>query len=209
MSLYNDNRTSTNELDVNNTTSDRERDKYFQEFREFDYGIDITDNIILIQDDIQTGLLFDVVSKVRLLKKINTDLKSVTILLNSGGGDVVETLGLIDYIRSLDRDGIKTNIVCRGMAMSAAALLLTAGTGLRAASKHSKIMVHQLSSFTAGKLSDIKSNARFAEQLEDDCNQIMEECTKKDKTWWKSNQQNDYFITSEKALELGIIDKII
>ena len=209
MSLYNDNRTSTNDLDANNTSSDRERDKWFQEFREFDYGIDITDNIILIQDDIQTGLLFDVVSKVRLLKKINTDLKSITILLNSGGGDVVETLGLIDYIRSLDRDGIKTNIVCRGMAMSAAALLLTAGTGLRAASKHSKIMVHQLSSFTAGKLSDIKSNARFAEQLEEDCNQIMEECTKKDKTWWKSNQQNDYFITSEKALELGIIDKII
>ena len=209
MSLYNDNRPSTNDLDVNNTSSDRERDKWFQEFREFDYGIDITDNIILIQDDIQTGLLFDVVSKVRLLKKINTDLKSITILLNSGGGDVVETLGLIDYIRSLDRDGIKTNIVCRGMAMSAAALLLTAGTGLRAASKHSKIMVHQLSSFTAGKLSDIKSNARFAEQLEEDCNQIMEECTKKDKTWWKSNQQNDYFITSEKALELGIIDKII
>ena len=209
MSLYNDNRPSTNDLDANNTSSDRERDKWFQEFREFDYGIDITDNIILIQDDIQTGLLFDVVSKVRLLKKINTDLKSITILLNSGGGDVVETLGLIDYIRSLDRDGIKTNIVCRGMAMSAAALLLTAGTGLRAASKHSKIMVHQLSSFTAGKLSDIKSNARFAEQLEEDCNQIMEECTKKDKTWWKSNQQNDYFITSEKALELGIIDKII
>ena len=64
MSLYNDNRTSTNELDANNTTSDRERDKYFQEFREFDYGIDITDNIILIQDDIQTGLLFDVISIV-------------------------------------------------------------------------------------------------------------------------------------------------
>jgi len=210
MSLYNDNRTSTTESDVNYTsTSKQERDRYFQEFREFDYGIDISDNVILIQDDIQTGLLFDVISKVRLLKKINSDLKSVTILLNSGGGDVVETLGLIDYIRSLDRDGIKTNIVCRGMAMSAAALLLASGTGLRAASKHSKIMVHQLSSFTAGKLSDIKSNARFAEQLEEDCNQIMEDCTNKDKTWWKNTQQNDYFLTSEKALELGIIDKII
>jgi|TARA_B100000900_G_scaffold401866_1_gene407035 ATP-dependent Clp protease protease subunit len=210
MSLYNDNRTSTTESDVNYTsTSKQERDRYFQEFREFDYGIDISDNVILIQDDIQTGLLFDVISKVRLLKKINSDLKSVTILLNSGGGDVVETLGLIDYIRSLDRDGIKTNIVCRGMAMSAAALLLASGTGLRAASKHSKIMVHQLSSFTAGKLSDIKSNARFAEQLEEDCNQIMEDCTNKDKTWWKNTQQNDYFLTSENALELGIIDKII
>ena len=81
------------------------------------------------------------------------------MLLNSPGGDVVETLGLIDYIRTLkDNDGIATNIVCRGSAMQLAALLL-AGTGLRAASKHSKIMVHQLSTFNMGKLEDVKSNA--------------------------------------------------
>jgi ATP-dependent Clp protease, protease subunit len=103
----------------------------------------------------------------------------------------------------------KPNIICRGSAMSAAALLLAAGTGVRAASKHSKIMVHQLSSFAAGKLSDLKSNAKFAEQLEDDCNNIMAECTNKDKKWWEQNQQNDYFLTAEQALELGIIDKIV
>ena len=209
--LYSDNRTTSSDADVTYSTNDGSlKDKYFQEFREFDYAIDISDNIIMIQDVIQTGQLFDFISKVRLLLKINPLSKQLTVLLNSGGGDVVETLALIDYIRSLkETEGIKVNIVCRGMAMSAAALLLTAGTGLRAASKHSKIMVHQLSSFTAGKLSDIKSNARFAEQLEEDCNQIMEECTKKDKTWWKSNQQNDYFISAQQALELGIIDKII
>lgn len=70
-------------------------------------------------------------------------------------------------------------------------------------------MVHQLSSFTGGKLSDIKSNARFAEQLEDDCNEIMEQCTNKDKSWWKTIQQNDYFMNADEALQLGIIDKII
>lgn len=70
-------------------------------------------------------------------------------------------------------------------------------------------MVHQLSSISYGKLSDIKSNAKFAEQLEDDCNTIMEECTKKDKKWWEENQQTDYFLSSTDALELGMIDKII
>ena len=93
--------------------------------------------------------------------------------------------------------------------MSAAALLLTAGTGLRAASKHSKIMVHQLSTFNMGKLEDVKSNAKFAEQLEEDCNNIMAECTKKDKEFWKENQRTDYFLSAGDALELGIIDKII
>ena len=209
--LYNEGRTTTSgNIDVEYSTPSTEREKWFQEFREFDYGLDIRDNVILVQDEIIQGLTFDVLSKVRLLRKINPDLKSVTILLNSPGGDVVETLGLIDYIRSLDsNEGIKTNIVCRGSAMSAAALLLASGTGVRAASKHSKIMVHQLSTFAAGKLSDLKSNAKFAEQLENDCNTIMEECTKKDKKWWEENQQNDYFLSAEDALELGIIDKII
>tara|TARA_R110000851_G_scaffold297731_1_gene453044 strand:- start:1340 stop:1978 length:639 start_codon:yes stop_codon:yes gene_type:complete len=209
--LYNENRTGSANTEISYTeTSTADKEKYFQEFREFDYGLDITDNIIIIQDVIQTGQLFDFISKVRLLKKINSKLKTITLLLNSGGGDVVETLGLIDYIRNLrDSEDIKVNIVCRGMAMSAAAMLLSAGTGVRVASKHSKIMVHQLSSFAGGKLGDLKSNAKFAEQLEDDCNLIMEQCTNKDKSWWKDTQQNDYFLSAQQALELGILDKII
>ena len=131
--LYNEGRTST-AGEIEPFTMYR---KYqteintFKEFREFDYGLDIESNIILVQDEISQGLTFDVISKVRLLRKINPELKSITMLLNSPGGDVVETLGLIDYIRTLkDNDGIATNIVCRGSAMSAAALLLAAGTVL-------------------------------------------------------------------------------
>ena len=113
--LYNEGRTTTGgNIEPNyETESSNERDKWFQEFREFDYGMDIANNLILIQDEIGMGLLFDIVSKVRLLRKINPTMDSITILLNSPGGDVVETLGLIDYIRTLkDTDGIKTNIVC-------------------------------------------------------------------------------------------------
>jgi len=209
--LYNDGKSTTvDNIDTTYETPVKaSNERWFQEFREFDYGIDINDNIILVQDEIVSGLTFDIISKVRLLRKITPNIEALTILLNSPGGDVVETLALIDYIRSLNSEGIKTNIVCRGTAMSAAALLLTAGTGLRAASKHSKIMVHQLSSYAVGKLSDLKSNAKFAESLEDDCNNIMAECTNKDKQWWLDNQQTDYFLNAEEALQLGIIDKII
>ena len=212
--LYNDGRTSTTAGNIDTSydvkSKPSERDRHFQEFREFDYGLDIESNIILVQDEISQGMVFDCISKVRLLKKINKDLTSVTILLNSPGGDVVETLALIDYINTLkESEGVDTNIVCRGSAMSAAALLLAAGTGLRAASKHSKIMVHQLSTFNMGKLEDVKSNAKFAEQLEEDCNNLMAACTKKDKKFWKENQRTDYFLNAEDALELGIIDKII
>ena len=188
-------------------SEDSDMNKEF--FREFDYGIDSTDNVILIQDEITSGLTFDIVSKVRLLKKINGELTTINILLNSPGGDVIETLALIDFMQSQKEQGIKFNIIVRGSAMSAAALSLTCGTGLRAASKHSKIMIHQLSTVVVGKLSDVKSNAKFSEELENDCNQLMADNSSMDKEYWEGISSSDYFISSEKALELGIIDKII
>ena len=183
-------------------------DNHRKYYREYDYGVDSTDNVIFIQDEIQSGLTFDVISKVRLLKKINGNIESVNILLNSGGGDVIETLALIDYMKS-QKDQIKFNIVVRGMAMSAAALLLANGTGTRAASRHSKIMVHQLSTIVVGKLSDVKSNAKFSEELELECNRLMADSTKMEREYWENIQSSDYFMSAEKALGLGIIDVII
>ena len=75
--LYNEGRTSTaGEIEpVYDVQKVSNRDKYFQEFREFDYGLDIESNIILVQDEISQGLTFDVISKVRLLRKINPRIK--------------------------------------------------------------------------------------------------------------------------------------
>jgi ATP-dependent Clp protease protease subunit len=112
-------------------------------------------------------------------------------------------------MKTQESEGLKFNIIVRGSAMSAAALLLTCGTGVRAASKHSKIMVHQLSTVAVGKLSDVKSNARFSEELENECNQLMAENSKMDKEYWEGISSSDYFMSAEKALECGIIDKII
>lgn len=193
--------------DVNDQGIDTDNHRKY--YREFDYGIDTTDNVILIQDEIQSGLIFDIVSKVRLLKKVNGNIDTINILLNSPGGDVIETLGLIDYMKAQEEQGIKFNIIVRGAAMSAAALLLTCATGTRAASKHSKIMVHQLSTIVVGKLSDVKSNAKFSEELENECNQLMADNSNMDKEYWEGISSSDYFMSAEKALELGIIDKII
>ena len=43
-------------------------------------------------------------------------------------------------------------------------------------------MVHQLSTIVVGKLSDVKSNAKFSEELEKECNVLMAEHSKKDKS---------------------------
>ena len=179
-------------------------------FRQFDYGIDTKDNVIIIEGEIQSGLTFDIIAKTRLLNNLaGEDIKTFNILLNSPGGDVIETLGLIDFMKSQEKYGVKFNVIVRGGAMTAAALLLTCATGTRMVSKHSKIMVHQLSTIVVGKLSDVKSNAKFSEELETECNVLMAEHSKQDQKYWENISSTDYFMSSEKALELGIIDKII
>ena len=211
--LYgNESTTSAEELEVRyekGVSESSDSDPNRKHFRHFDYGIDTKDNVIIIEGEIQSGMTFDVIAKSRLLTKLNGEVKTFNILLNTPGGDVIETLGLIDFMKSQEKQGIKYNIIVRGAAMSAGALLLACGTGSRMASKHSKIMVHQLSTIVVGKLSDVKSNAKFSEELESDCNQLMAECTKKDKEYWENISSNDYFISAQQALELGIIDKII
>lgn len=190
------------------TMEDSDSDRRY--FRQFDYGIDTKDNVIIIEGEIQSGLTFDIIAKTRLLNNLaGEDIKTFNILLNSPGGDVIETLGLIDFMKSQEKHGVKFNVIVRGGAMSAAALLLTCATGTRMVSKHSKIMVHQLSTIVVGKLSDVKSNAKFSEELETECNVLMAEHSKKDQEYWENISSTDYFMSSDKALELGIIDKII
>ena len=59
-------------------------------------------------------MTFDVIAKSRLLTKLNGDVKTFNILLNTPGGDVIETLGLIDFMKSQEKQGIKYNIIVRG-----------------------------------------------------------------------------------------------
>ncbi len=125
-------------------------------YKEIDYGFSVKDSIIYIHGDIVLGLLFDFVSKVRtILDNRDASQKDspITVLINSDGGDVYEALGIIDYIKSLP---VKVNMIARGRAMSAAALMLACTTGTRAASRMTSIMVHEISTANQGKASDIE-----------------------------------------------------
>ena len=119
--LYgNETTSSSEELDVRyekelseaerRQSSAPDKDPDRKHFRHFDYGIDTQDNVIIIEGEIQSGMTFDVISKSRLLTKLNGgDVKTFNILLNTPGGDVIETLGLIDFMKSQEKQGIKYN----------------------------------------------------------------------------------------------------
>lgn len=183
--------------------------KWKEALAQMDYGIDVESSTIYLFGDIADGTLYDFTLKIKAIMHMRSDEKKsdpINVVINSDGGDVYEALGMIDFMQSLN---VKVNTVCRGRAMSAAALLLCAGTGTRAASKNSTIMFHEISSGIYGKSSDMKANVQHTEKLEDLLINIITSNSKRDSLFWRDKILKDYYLSPEEAIELGVIDNII
>ncbi len=175
--------------------------------------IELDDSVIYLNDEIEGHTLFDLVIRIRRTLKFrqSKDFKGsqtdpINLMINSPGGDIHEMMGIIDYINSLD---VKVNTICRGKAFSAASVILACGTGTRMVSKNSTIMFHQASSMISGKLTDVTATVDFVKQVEQDIYNLLAEKTKKDASWWKDQMRTDMYLTSNQALDLGVVDTII
>lgn len=132
--------------------------------------------------------------------------KDISIYINSPGGSVYAGLGIYDTMQFVSSD---VSTICTGMAASMAAVLLVAGAeGKRAALKHSRVMIHQPLGGAQGQASDIEITAREIQKLKKELYCIIAEHshTDYDKVWADSDR--DYWMTSQEALEYGMIDRI-
>ena len=169
--------------------------------------LDYEDSVIFINDEINDHTLTDFIIRMRSLLQHRTNKNDpINLMINSPGGDIYEMFGIIDYIESLD---VKVNTICRGRAFSAAAIILTMGTGNRMMSKRSTVMFHQSSSFLGGKMSDITAYLDNVKSLEKIIYGMLESKTKQDAEWWKNKMRSDMFFTADELLEIGVIDQVI
>ena len=183
--------------------------KWKEATTQMDYGIDVEASTILLFGEIMDGSLYDIITRIRAILHMRTEENKnnpINLIINSDGGSVYEALGIIDYMQSLD---VKVNTICRGRAMSAAALILCAGTGVRAASQYSTIIFREISSDIYGKSSDMKANVQHMEKLEEILLDILKSNSNKDVEFRKNVTIKDYYITLPDALNLGVIDAMI
>ena len=133
--------------------------------------------------------------------------KDIYLYINSPGGSVSSGLAIYDTIRF-----IKPNVstICIGQAASMAALLLAAGnTKQRFALPNSRILIHQPLGGVQGQASDIQIHANEILRLKEHLNKILQSHTKQRIDKIRKDTNRDYFMTSNQALEYGLIDKII
>jgi ATP-dependent Clp protease protease subunit len=100
--------------------------------------------------------------------------------------------------------------MCIGQAASMGALLLTGGAkGKRFALPHSRMMIHQPLGGFQGQASDIDIHAKEILLIRDRLNSIMAKHTGQPIDVIQGDTDRDNFMGSEKAVEYGLIDKVL
>jgi len=137
-------------------------------------------------------------------------IKTLTIYINSYGGDIYQAFALIDAIR-LSKHTIKT--IATGSAMSAAFLILAAGTpGFRFATMNTGLMTHQFSSDSDSlKYHDLKSTMKELDWINQRMYNILKSCTGLDGRTVKRKllPESDMYFKAEDLLNYGVIDHVI
>jgi ATP-dependent Clp protease protease subunit len=201
--LYNEQGVSPQPLQL---TIDELKERYELLANQLDMQIDFSSNVIFLNSDINETTLAELMIRVRALLTKPHRPDVINLMINSNGGDLIETLAIIDFIETLD---VKVNVICRGRAYSAAAVILACGTGTRAVSRRSSVMFHQSYNYAEGKFTDAQAYIQMSQRLESEIYELLASKTRKDSTWWKDNMKTDLFLTTNQLLEYGVIDAIL
>ena len=96
------------------------------------------------------------------------------------------------------------------MAASMGAFLLAAGTkGKRMALPNAEIMIHQPSAGTQGQVTDMAIHLKRLETIKARMNRLMAENVGKSVEEVTEACERDNFMSSQEALEFGLIDRVI
>ena len=147
-----------------------------------------------------------IVAQLLYLESENPD-KDINLYINSPGGVVTAGLAIYDTMQFIKPD---VSTICVGQAASMGSFLLAAGAkGKRFALPNSKILIHQVWGGYQGQAADIEIHARETIALKRRLEEIMAKHTGQELEKVAADMDRDYFMTSEEAVEYGLIDRVI
>jgi ATP-dependent Clp protease protease subunit len=166
----------------------------------------LKDRIIILGTPIDDHISSLIISQLLFLDSEDPK-KDIFLYINSPGGSVSAGLAIYDTMQFVKAD---VSTISMGMSASMAQVLLCAGAeGKRFALPNSRILMHQPMGGTQGQATDIEIYTREMLKTRDLLFNIIAKHTGKDMKKIKKDADRDYYMTSEEALEYGIIDKIM
>ena len=174
--------------------------------RSFDiYSRLLKDRIIFLSEDVNDVTASLVIAQMLFLEGADAD-QDISFYINSPGGSVTAGIAIYDTMNFIKCD---VSTICVGMAASMGAFLLAAGAkGKRFALPNSEIMIHQPSGGMQGQVTDIKIHSDRIIRIKHKLNEILAQNCGKPIEVVAQDTERDYFMSSQEALDYGIIDKV-
>lgn len=166
----------------------------------------LKDRIVFLGEDVNEHTANLVVAQLLFLA--NEDPKAdISLYINSPGGSIYDGLAIYDTMQFIPNDVATYGI---GLQASMGAFLLSSGTkGKRHALPNSRIMIHQPSSGTQGKITDQEISLREGIYLKKRLNEILAKNTGQKLSKIEKDADRDYWMSAEEAAEYGLVDKIV
>lgn len=166
----------------------------------------LTDRVVFLGEQVDSHAANLVVAQ--LLHLANEDpKKDIKLYINSPGGSVYDGLAIIDTMNYIKPDVQTIGI---GLQASMGAMLLSCGAkGKRYVLPNSRIMIHQPSSGTEGKVTDQEITLRESIFIKKRLAEIFAKNTGKTVAQVEKDMDRDHWMSAEEAKEYGIIDEIL
>jgi ATP-dependent Clp protease protease subunit len=166
----------------------------------------LEDRIIFLGEDVNEHTANVVVAQ--LLHLANEDsTKDIQLYINSPGGSVYDGLAIYDTMKYIKPDVQTIGI---GLQASMGAFLLSSGTkGKRYLLPNARVMIHQPSSGTQGKVTDQEISLREALQLKENLAKMMAKNTGQKLDKVKADMERDYWMSADEAVKYGVADEVL
>jgi ATP-dependent Clp protease protease subunit len=175
--------------------------------RSFDiYSRLLRDRIVMVTGPIETAMANTIVAQLLFLESENPNA-DISLYINSPGGDVSAGWAIMDTMQY-----IKPNVSTIGMGLvaSMASVLLAAGEkGKRFVLPNTQIMIHQPSSGTEGKVTDMEIYLKEVQYTKKAMiKQMMEFTGRKEKEVFDA-MERDNWMQADEAKKFGLIDGVL
>jgi len=166
----------------------------------------LKERIIFLGEEVNEHTANIIVAQLLHLAYDDPD-KDISLYINSPGGSVYDGLAVYDTMNF-----IKPNVATYGIGLQASmgAFLLSSGTkGKRYLLPNSRVMIHQPSSGTQGKVTDQEISLRESIRIKKLLNQIMAKNTGQKLTKIEKDADRDYWMEAKEAVGYGLADKVL
>ena len=166
----------------------------------------LNDRIIFLGEDVNAHTANLVVAQLLFLAHEDPK-KDIKLYINSPGGSVYDGLAIIDTMNYIEPDVQTIGI---GLQASMGAMLLSCGAkGKRFALPNSRVMIHQPSSGTQGKITDQEIMLKEGIFLKKRLAEILAKNTGKKVDQIIKDMDRDNWMSADEAKDYGIIDEVI